>query len=75
MRAARRYTYQLKTAPVIFYSYNVLPVLKNMTAAVQNPCMNVYHLPEEEQKLLRKGLNNGQKIFNKSRRSLKHNKA
>jgi UPF0176 protein len=34
-------------------------------------CIDTYHLPEEEQKLLRKGLNNGQKIFNKSRRRLK----
>jgi UPF0176 protein len=31
-------------------------------------CADIYHLPEENQKLLRKGLNNGQKIFNKSRR-------
>jgi hypothetical protein len=33
--------------------------------------MEVYHLPEEEQKLLRKGKENDQKIFNKSRRRLK----
>jgi hypothetical protein len=29
--------------------------------------MEVYHLPEEEQKLLRKGKENDQKIFNKAR--------
>lgn len=34
-------------------------------------CMEVYHLPEEEQKLLRKGKENDQKIFNKSRARLK----
>lgn len=36
-------------------------------------CMEVYHLPEDEQKLLRKGKENDQKIFNKSilRRKLK----
>ena len=33
-------------------------------------CVEVYHLPEEEQKLLRKGKDNDQKIFNKSRRKL-----
>jgi UPF0176 protein len=31
-------------------------------------CMNVYKLPEEEQKQLRRGRNNGIMIFNKSRR-------
>jgi len=36
-------------------------------------CMEVYHMPEEEQKVLRKGKQNGQKIFNKSRRRLKPN--
>ncbi len=36
-------------------------------------CMEVYHLPEEEQKKLRKGKQNGQKIFNKSRRRLLKN--
>ncbi len=34
-------------------------------------CMEIFHLPEEEQKLLRRGKQNGQKIFNKSRRRLK----
>ncbi|HEY8733510.1 MAG TPA: rhodanese-related sulfurtransferase [Puia sp.] len=34
-------------------------------------CMEVYHLPEEEQKLLRKGKENDQKIFNKARAGLK----
>jgi len=34
-------------------------------------CMDIYHLPEEEQKLLRRGKQNGPKIFNKSRRRLK----
>jgi UPF0176 protein len=34
-------------------------------------CMEVFHLPEDEQKLLRKGRQEGQKIFNKSRRRLK----
>jgi len=34
-------------------------------------CMEIYHLPEEEQKLLRRGKQNGPKIFNKSRRRLK----
>jgi UPF0176 protein len=34
-------------------------------------CMEVYHMPEEEQKVLRKGKQNGQKIFNKSRKRLK----
>ena len=34
-------------------------------------CMKVYHLPEEEQKLLRKGKVKDQNIFNKSRRRLK----
>jgi UPF0176 protein len=33
-------------------------------------CMEVYHMPEEEQKILRKGKQNGQKIFNKSRKRL-----
>lgn len=33
-------------------------------------CTDIYHLPEENQKLLRKGLSNGPKIFNKSRRKL-----
>jgi UPF0176 protein len=36
-------------------------------------CMEVYHMPEEEQKVLRKGKQNGQKIFNKSRKRLKPN--
>ncbi len=31
-------------------------------------CCDIFHLPEEEQKLLRKGRKNDQKIFNKSRR-------
>ena len=31
-------------------------------------CRDIFHMPEEEQKLLRKGKNNDQKIFNKSRR-------
>ena len=30
-------------------------------------CLEIYHLPEEEQKKLRKGLQNGQKVFNKAR--------
>lgn len=34
-------------------------------------CSDFYHLPEEEQKILRKGRNNDQKIFNKSRRKVK----
>jgi len=34
-------------------------------------CMEVYHLPEEKQKELRKGKINDQKIFNKSRRRLR----
>ena len=34
-------------------------------------CMEIYHLPEEQQKELRKGKVNDQKIFNKSRRKLK----
>jgi UPF0176 protein len=34
-------------------------------------CMEIYHLPEEQQKVLRKGKVNDQKIFNKSRRRLK----
>jgi UPF0176 protein len=34
-------------------------------------CMEVYHLPEEEQKFLRKGKENDQKIFNKARAGLK----
>jgi len=34
-------------------------------------CMETYHLPEEQQKELRKGKQNDQKIFNKSRRRLK----
>jgi UPF0176 protein len=34
-------------------------------------CMDVYHLPEEDQKLLRKGKVKDQNIFNKSRRRLK----
>lgn len=34
-------------------------------------CMEIYHLPEEKQKELRKGKENDQKVFNKSRRSLK----
>ena len=34
-------------------------------------CQEIYNLPEEEQKLLRKGRSNGPKIFNKSRRRLK----
>jgi UPF0176 protein len=29
-------------------------------------CQTIYQLPEEEQKILRKGRNNGQKIFNKA---------
>jgi UPF0176 protein len=32
-------------------------------------CLETYHLPEDEQKVLRKGKNNDQKIFNKSRRN------
>jgi UPF0176 protein len=36
-------------------------------------CMDVYHLPEEKQKELRKGKVNDQKIFNKSRRRLTRN--
>jgi UPF0176 protein len=34
-------------------------------------CQEIYNLPEEEQKLLRRGRSNGPKIFNKSRRRLK----
>ncbi len=34
-------------------------------------CQEIYNLPVEEQKLLRKGRSNGPKIFNKSRRRLK----
>jgi UPF0176 protein len=34
-------------------------------------CMQVYHLPEEEQKLLRKGQMKDRAVFNKSRRRLK----
>jgi UPF0176 protein len=34
-------------------------------------CMEIFHLPEEEQKLLRMGKQNDQKIFNKSRKRLK----
>jgi UPF0176 protein len=34
-------------------------------------CMDIFHLPEEQQKELRKGGKNDQKIFNKSRRKLK----
>jgi UPF0176 protein len=34
-------------------------------------CLQVYHLPAEEQKLLRKGKQEGPKIFNKSRRRLR----
>jgi UPF0176 protein len=34
-------------------------------------CLEIYHLPEDEQKELRKGKVNDQKIFNKSRRRLK----
>jgi UPF0176 protein len=34
-------------------------------------CTEIYHLPEEQQKELRKGKVNDQKIFNKSRRKLK----
>jgi UPF0176 protein len=34
-------------------------------------CMEIYHLPEDKQKDLRKGKVNDQKIFNKSRRKLK----
>jgi UPF0176 protein len=30
-------------------------------------CLRVYHLPEEEQRELRKGKTNGQKVFNKAR--------
>jgi UPF0176 protein len=33
-------------------------------------CMDIYHLPEEQQKELRKGKVNDQKVFNKSRRKL-----
>jgi UPF0176 protein len=33
-------------------------------------CMEIHHLPEEEQKILRKGKENDQKVFNKSRRKL-----
>lgn len=34
-------------------------------------CMDIYHLPEEKQKELRKGRVNDQKIFNKSRRRMR----
>jgi len=34
-------------------------------------CMETYHLPEDQQKELRKGKVNDQKVFNKSRRKLK----
>jgi UPF0176 protein len=34
-------------------------------------CREIYNLPEEEQKILRKGRSNGPKIFNKSRRRMK----
>jgi UPF0176 protein len=34
-------------------------------------CRETYHLPEEQQKILRRGQLNDQKIFNKSRRRLK----
>lgn len=37
-------------------------------------CQDVIHLPEEEQKALRKNKDNGQKIFNKSKRNLLINK-
>jgi len=36
-------------------------------------CQGVIHLPLEEQKILRKQKNNGQKIFNKSKKNLLKN--
>jgi UPF0176 protein len=40
-------------------------------ACCSQTCMEIFHLPEEEQKLLRRGKQNGPQIFNKSRRRLK----
>jgi UPF0176 protein len=36
-------------------------------------CVNVYHLPEEERRQLRKGTRNGIMVFNKSRRRIRPN--
>ena len=36
-----------------------------------NECLEVYQLPEEEQKMMRKGKENGMMVFNKSRRRMK----
>ncbi len=43
---------------------------KTFDGCCSQACMEIYHLPEEQQKELRKGKVNDQKIFNKSRRRL-----
>jgi len=44
---------------------------EKMDGCCSSACQEIYNLPEEEQKLLRKGRSNGPKIFNKSRRRMK----
>ena len=41
---------------------------KQYDGCCSTACTNVFHLPEEEQKMLRKGRQNGMMVFNKSRR-------
>ena len=40
---------------------------KKFNGCCSNDCKHIYELPEEEQKIIRKGIDNGQNIFNKSR--------
>jgi UPF0176 protein len=46
---------------------------ENYDGCCSKACMETYHLPIEEQKELRKGKENDQKIFNKSRRRITPN--
>lgn len=40
---------------------------KKFNGCCSDDCKHIYELPEEEQKIIRKGIDNGQNIFNKSR--------
>ena len=40
---------------------------RNMEGCCSNECLNFIHLPEEEQKELRKGIDKGRNVFNKSK--------
>jgi len=52
---------------VIFFSSNVMNVKKKYNGCCSDDCSNIYSLPYEKQKELRKGKKNSNKIFKKGR--------